>query len=265
MDYRIEDILDMKKTGALLEGYSKATGLVSALLDLDGNVLSMFSRDRICIFFYRENPETARNCRISDIILAGKLSKGNKFNVYKYPNGLIDVAVLLIVQKKHVANLFTGQFLLEPPNYDYCSKQADKYGFDRNEYMKSLDLVPLAFETNEQSKTQDLLMQHQKLLKEVGRIAKIGGWEFDVETGEGSWTMQVYKIHDLNPDIKSTMEFDMDYYTPESKSAIENTIKEVIKTGKHHDLEPGLISTKRNRKWVRAIGYPEKKTGKFSN
>ena len=34
----------------------------------------------------------------------------------------------------------------------------------------------------------------ENLLRETGHIAKVGGWEFDVSTGEGCWTDEVARI-----------------------------------------------------------------------
>ena len=37
---KISDLIDLKKVDALLEGFNKTTGFVTAILDLEGNVLS---------------------------------------------------------------------------------------------------------------------------------------------------------------------------------------------------------------------------------
>ena len=35
-----------------------------------------------------------------------------------------------------------------------------------------------------------------ELLNEMSRMAKVGGWEFDPSTGQGSWTDEVARIHE---------------------------------------------------------------------
>jgi len=43
------------------------------------------------------------------------------------------------------------------------------------------------------------LREQKELLEEMGRMAKLGGWEVDPLTGEGNWTDEVARIHDLDP------------------------------------------------------------------
>lgn len=138
-----DNIIDIKKISQLLESYTKATGLVSALLDLEGNILSQSGWQKICTQFHRIHPETAKNCRISDTTLAEQLQDGQKYSMYKCLNGLVDVAVPIIVNGKHMYNLFTGQFFMERPQEAFFEAQADKYGFDKNEYMDALRQVPI--------------------------------------------------------------------------------------------------------------------------
>jgi PAS domain S-box-containing protein len=167
MDYKSEDVIDIKKISQLLESYTKATGLVSALVDLDGNILAQSGWQNICTQFHRKNPETAKNCHKSDTILAGKLQDGNKYNIYECLNGLIDVAVPIIVNDKHIYNLFTGQFLMEAPNKDLFIAQADKYNFDKKEYMDALSQVPI-FKESEIKDRLLFLSQMTEVIVELG-------------------------------------------------------------------------------------------------
>ena len=66
MKSRLLDIIDFEKVNTLLEGFSKATGFVSGILDLEGNVLSQSGWREICTDFHRLHPETAAMCRKSD-------------------------------------------------------------------------------------------------------------------------------------------------------------------------------------------------------
>ncbi len=148
MGTRLIDIIDFEQVNVLLEGFNKSTGFVTAILDLDGNILSQSGWQSICTAFHRVNPETSKRCTISDTIIAGKLAAGKKYHSYKCLNGLIDVAVPLIINKKHIANLFTGQFFFEKPDRNFFIQQAKKYGFDEKVYLKSLDKVPIVSENH---------------------------------------------------------------------------------------------------------------------
>jgi PAS domain S-box-containing protein len=95
-----------------------------------------------------------------------------------------------------------------------------------------------------------------KLLHLTSKMAQVGGWEFDTETLEGTWTDEVAKIHDLEPSTFSTVALGLSFYTPESRQIIENGIKEAIENARPYDLELEMISAKGIKKWVRTLAVP---------
>ena len=106
---KLLDLLDFDKVDNLLEGFNKSTGFVTAILDLEGNVLSKSGWRQICTDFHRVNKETSNRCAISDTVLANKMAEGEKYHFYECLNGLVDVAVPIIIDGEHIANLFSGQ------------------------------------------------------------------------------------------------------------------------------------------------------------
>ena len=143
MKINILDLIDFAKVDTLLEGFNKSTGFVTAILDLEGNVLSKSGWRQICTQFHRVNPETSKKCTISDTVLAGKMEEGEKYHFYQCLNGLVDVAVPIVIKGEHIANLFSGQFFFEEPDHDFFKRQAEKYGFNENNYLKALKKVPV--------------------------------------------------------------------------------------------------------------------------
>ena len=87
MKTKLIEIIDFESISLLFEGFNKTTGFVTAILNLDGNILSKSGWRQICTEYHRVNPKTARKCTISDTELAGKLSRGEKYNSYKCLNG----------------------------------------------------------------------------------------------------------------------------------------------------------------------------------
>jgi ligand-binding sensor protein len=166
MKDNILDLIDFKKVDALLEGFNKTTGFVTAILDLEGKVMSKSGWREICTQFHRINPQTCRNCTISDTVLAGQMAEGEKYNFYQCLNGMVDVAVPLVVDGEHVANLFSGQFFFEEPDRALFKTQAGKYGFDEDKYLSALDSVPVV--SKEKVKTaMDFLLAMTQLISEI--------------------------------------------------------------------------------------------------
>ena len=99
------------------------------------------------------------------------------------------------------------------------------------------------------------------LLKEMGDMAKIGAWEFNPRTGKGTWTAQVAKIHELDPDDETNVEKGLNYFVGPSKEKIRQAVKEASEKGIPYDTELELVTAKGNHKWVRTIGRPRMENG----
>ncbi|MBP1907945.1 PAS domain S-box protein [Methanolobus bombayensis] len=106
------------------------------------------------------------------------------------------------------------------------------------------------------------LQKQGVLLDEVGDIAKIGGWEFDVSTGEGTWTPEVARIHGLDPDDPTSKDVGLSFFVSESKEKIQTAIRDAIEKAQPYDLELELISADGVNKWVRTLGRPVLEDGK---
>ena len=166
MKPKILDLIDFEKVNVLLEGFNKSTGFVTAILDLEGNVLSKSGWRQICTEFHRVNPETSRKCTISDTVLAGKLAEGEKYHFYQCLNGLVDVAVPIVIKGEHIANLFSGQFFLEEPDRKFFKKQAEKYRYDERKYLEALEKVPVVSK-EKVLKAMDFLLDMTQLISET--------------------------------------------------------------------------------------------------
>lgn len=166
MKRRVIDLIDFEKVNVLLEGFNKTTGFVTAILDLEGNVLSKSGWRHICTQFHRIHPGTSNKCKISDTELAGKLAAGENYHSYKCLNGLIDVAIPIIIKGEHIANLFTGQFFFENPDYSFFQKQAIKYGFDEEKYLEALEKVPVVSQS-EVKTAMEFLLNMTELIVEM--------------------------------------------------------------------------------------------------
>ncbi|MEW6404983.1 MAG: PAS domain S-box protein, partial [Chloroflexota bacterium] len=132
----------------------------------------------------------------------------------------------------------------------------------RDSSNRPLHLITTSVDISERKRAEESLRHHEMLLHDMGRIAHIGGWEFDPDTGEGTWTDEVARIHDLNPADETSMEKGLGFYSDESRTMINRAVKEAIESGKPHDLELELISAKGVHKWVRTISSPIVEDGK---
>jgi PAS domain S-box-containing protein len=94
------------------------------------------------------------------------VAQEKKYHFYKCLNGLVVVAVPIVINGEHIANLFSGQFFFEEPDIPFFKKQAEKCGFDEKEYLAALRKVPIVSE--EKVKTvMDFLLNMTQMISEI--------------------------------------------------------------------------------------------------
>jgi PAS domain S-box-containing protein len=139
----LADIIDVQAIKGLMEDFYAMENLVTAIVDIHGQVLVATGWQDICTRFHRIHPDTRKNCLESDTLLSAGIEPG-AFKIYKCKNNLWDLATPIIVGGRHLGNLFSGQFLLEDesPDYEVFRDQARRYGFNEEDYLAALKRVP---------------------------------------------------------------------------------------------------------------------------
>ena len=125
-------------------------------------------------------------------------------------------------------------------------------------------LLGVAVDITNLKHAENALRENQILLTEMGRTAKIGGWDFDVATGKGHWTEEVAFIHDLDPATPPDREMGLAFYHGKSRELIEAAIKDAVEQALPYDLELEIVSAKGIHKWVRVICQPTITNGKVT-
>lgn len=167
MEFKFTDIFDIPALTRLCQHFTALTGKGTALTDLEGHIHISTGWQDICAKFHRVHPISAERCVESDMVLANNILAGKEYNIYQCKNGLVDVAVPVYVQDEHVANFFTGQFFLEPPDKNFFTEQAKQLCFPLQEYLASLDKVPV-FSEQEIKLTMRFLVDLAQVIGEMG-------------------------------------------------------------------------------------------------
>jgi PAS domain S-box-containing protein len=107
------------------------------------------------------------------------------------------------------------------------------------------------------------LLKSKKLLDEAGRLASVGGWEIDLKANSLYWSETTFKIHEVEPGFVPDLETAINFYAPEAVPVISGCIDRAIKLGESFDVELELITAKKNRLWVRAVGEAYRENGKI--
>jgi PAS domain S-box-containing protein len=161
------NLLSSKELNELFGNYCMSVGIPAAIIDLKGTVLASSNWQRACTDFHRANERTCERCIESDTDLATKLSEGKEYAIYNCKNGLTDCAAPIIVEGKHIANVFTGQFHLKLPNLAFFANQAEEFGFDKRDYLMAIQEVPIM----DEKRLPEILGFLSKFARLVGKLS----------------------------------------------------------------------------------------------
>ena len=145
--FALQDLLDVEALRALLEHFSQATGIATALVSHpEQAVLITTGWQDICTQFHRAAPGTAGYCLASNQRLTEHLSPDNTANIEQCQNGLVDGATPIIIRGTHVASLYIGQVFLAAPDEAAFRARAELHGFNREAYLAAMRAVPVVDE-----------------------------------------------------------------------------------------------------------------------
>ena len=101
------------------------------------------------------------------------------------------------------------------------------------------------------------LQRSERLLEDGEALAKIGGWEYQVETAQMFWTKGLFKLHDFepHPDFDHIGE-SVHCYLPDDQAAILKAFQACITDAKPYDLVFPFKTHTGQDKWIRTKTSP---------
>jgi PAS domain S-box-containing protein len=107
------------------------------------------------------------------------------------------------------------------------------------------------------------LSKSEALLNTTQRLTKVGGWEFDVESGKSFWTDELYRIHEIPNDsgidhVKESLAC----YAPEERRILNDAFQRACEQGESYDLELPFTTCLGKSLWIRTTAQPVYEGGK---
>jgi PAS domain S-box-containing protein len=277
MGYGLSDLIDVEKTRKLLENFSSAVGVSAAIINLEGTVLVASPWQRICVDFHRQNEVTCSRCIESDTVLAADLLEGKSFSLYRCLNGLTDAASPIIIEGKHFANAFIGQFFTEKPDLGFFRRQAAQFGFDEPAYLAALSEVTviaketlpsiLSFLTSFAEMTARLglrqlrqleaekelndarlkleiqneeLQSSERDLNRAQAVAQIGSWRLDVRNNVLHCSDETYRIFGILKGAPVDYQMFLAAVHPDDRGMVDRSWKTALHSG-HYNIEHRIV------------------------
>jgi len=137
------------------------------------------------------------------------------------------------------------------------SRGTVKYDDDGN----PVRMVGIHTDLTGQKRREQALERQNDLFERAQEIADIGAWEYDLTSGEATWTGKAYRIVGLPPDADNSPEETFALYHEEDRPKIEAAFQEAVEQGTAFDVEARLAPTNGEPRWVRARGEPQVEDG----
>ncbi|WP_339653398.1 PAS domain-containing protein [uncultured Maribacter sp.] len=123
------------------------------------------------------------------------------------------------------------------------------------------NIIGVVIKVEDISKTQELeldLNRTKLILNQKSAVAKIGSWDYDVQSKSLHWTPVVNKIYGVSADYKPTLDTAYGFYLEgKFRTTIKKVIADAIHSGKPWNEKLQLKQLDGTIIWVNSIGRPK--------
>ncbi len=159
--------------------------------------------------------------------------------------------------------------LIEPPGHTLLiardaseSPIAYSGGPIRDENGRVIGAIVVFRDQTRERKFQRELENSRQLLQEVGRMARVGGWEVDADSLQVRWTEETYRIHEMPLHHKPPLGEAINFFHKEDQPKLRRAIQESLEKGTPYDMELRFVTATGNKLWTRTICKPDIVDGK---
>lgn len=103
-------------------------------------------------------------------------------------------------------------------------------------------MVGCHIDITQRKQVEELLQKSDTHLKTAQRIGKLGSWEYEIQTGQLTWSEEVFRIYGLDPTMGPPTYEDLQRYIhPGDWEQFHQTVQVAVAAGQSYDLEHRLI------------------------
>jgi signal transduction histidine kinase/ActR/RegA family two-component response regulator len=112
----------------------------------------------------------------------------------------------------------------------------------------------------EHDKSEQSIQRLNQMQNEMGRIARVGGWEFEPATGFVTWTKEMYEIFEVPTSYTPELATSLACFPGEGSKIVAEHIKHAAETGKGFEYTLPFITAKGRNIWIHGIGKVERRS-----
>ena len=112
---------------------------------------------------------------------------------------------------------------------------------------------------SEGKRAEQQLRRSEAGLHEAQRVARLGGWTFDPQTGQVTWTEELYRILGFDPALPPPLFPEQEkIFTPESWQRLNVEFGKTLTTGIPYEIELETVNPGGATGWILARGEPQR-------
>ncbi len=101
--------------------------------------------------------------------------------------------------------------------------------------------IIVADDVSDRTRAELALRERETELEEAQRLAKLGSWEWTVETGAVQWSSELFRIFDRRPEDSQAYADHLRLFTPESAARLDAAVREAVRSGTPYELDLELV------------------------
>jgi PAS domain S-box-containing protein len=98
------------------------------------------------------------------------------------------------------------------------------------------------------------LQRRNALVEIASSVAHMGGWSFNVGSGQLDWSDETARIHGEAPGFIPALDAALGFYLPEDRERMSAGVTACIRDGTPFDLEARILARDGHPRWVRSVG-----------
>jgi PAS domain S-box-containing protein len=111
-------------------------------------------------------------------------------------------------------------------------------------------------DVTERKQIEQELHNNQERLKDAQRIGKIGDWDYDLKTGEVTWSDMLYEIYERDPSLGPPSVDEQKKQYPDEKEKFLKSLQRAVEEAVPYSFDIKMLTEKNNEKYVHLEGIP---------
>ena len=120
-----------------------------------------------------------------------------------------------------------------------------------------LRMVGTKTDVTSRKELEERLRHGEELSLQLGRLAQIGAWEWNLLTGLLTWSPEMFRVHEVELGFNPNPEKALEFFRGEARRTMSDALQHAIRTGAGFDLELPFTTSRGKQRWVRVLGRSE--------